>query len=103
MSFSRFEPSDSVISSETVVRGLWSNDNNTLTTFFTSSAQSATSSLYFVDVYNLATSSLSSSIQFDLTYGHISGSGSLPINAAVTQSTPTRSVYGQYRNLVYGD
>jgi hypothetical protein len=48
MSFSRYNPEDSVISSETVVRGLFTGDSNTLTQFFTSSSPTE----YYVDVYN---------------------------------------------------
>jgi len=94
MSFSRYNPEDSVISSETVVRGLWSGDAIELTTFVTQS----TPTEYYVDVYKDATST----VQFSIQYGNISGSGSLPINQAVSSSTPSRIVYGEYRNLVYG-
>ena len=94
MSFSRYNPEDSVISSETVVRGLWSGDLIELTTFVTQS----TPTEYYVDVYKDATST----VQFSIQYGNISGSGSLPINPAVSSSTPSRIVYGEYRNLVYG-
>ncbi len=98
MSFARYEQSDSVISSETVVRGLFSGDANTLTTFFTSS----TFNEYYIDVYNVDPSNTSASIQFDVQYGHISGSGSFYINPNIPGNTPSRVVYGQYRNLVYG-
>ena len=94
MSFSRYNPEDSVISSETVVRGLWSGDLIELSTFVTQS----TPTEYYVDVYKDATST----VQFSIQYGNISGSGSLPINPAVSSSTPSRIVYGEYRNLVYG-
>jgi hypothetical protein len=43
-----------------------------------------------------------SSLQFAIQYVHISGSGSVYINSAVPGNTPTKDVYGQYRNLVYG-
>ena len=82
MSFSRYNPEDSVISSETVVRGLWSGDAIELTTFVTQS----TPTEYYVDVYKDATST----VQFSIQYGNISGSGSLPINPAVSSSTPSR-------------
>jgi len=98
MSFSRYATDDSVISAETVVRGLWSGDNNTLSFFFTGS----TSSEYYLDIYQVDPSSATASVQFDIQYGHIAGSGSLPINPAVRGYSPSRIVYGQYRNLVYG-
>ena len=98
MSFSRYNTEDSVISAETVVRGLWSGDNNILSTFATASGYTE----YYLDVYNGDPSLSSSAIQFDIQYGQISGSGSAPINSVVPGYSPSRVVYGQYRNLVYG-
>jgi hypothetical protein len=98
MSFVRYNTEDSVISAETVVRGLWSGDNNTLTTFFTSS----TSNPYYLDVYQTSISSPDSSIQFSIQYGNLNGSGSADINPNVIGYSPSKVVYGQYRNLVYG-
>ena len=101
MSFSRYATDDSVISAETIVRGLWSGDNNTLSAFYSSSTY--TTSEYYLDVYNgNPATNTSASIQFDIQYGHIAGSGSLPINPLVRGYSPSRVVYGQYRNLVYG-
>jgi hypothetical protein len=99
MSFTRYNTDDSVVSAETVVRGLWSGDNYTLSTFFTSSNYTE----YYVDVFdsNFNTST-SASVQFSLQFGNINGSGSAPINSAVPGYSPSRVVYGQYRNLVYG-
>ena len=102
MSFTRFNTDDSVISSETVVRGLWSGDANSLPPgdFFTSSAVQTE---YYLDVYNLDPSiTPSSSVQFSIQFGNVNGSGSAPINPAVPGYSPSRVVYGQYRNLVYG-
>lgn len=100
MSFSRYNPEDSVISSETVVRGLWSGDAYTLNVFFTASTNPGGE--YYIDVYNGPPTITGSSVQFDLQYGHIAGSGSLPINSIIPGYSPSRVVYGQYRNLVYG-
>ena len=77
MSFVRYNPEDSVISSETVVRGLWSGDSNTLSTLYTSSYTE-----YYLDVYNISPGLSNSAVQFSIQYGNISGSGSLPINPA---------------------
>jgi hypothetical protein len=97
MSFSRYNTDDQVVSSETVVRGLWSGDSNQLINFFTSSTYTE----YYVDVYD-GTPSSTSTIQFDIQFGNLYGSGSALINPNVTGSSPSRIVYGQYRNLVYG-
>jgi hypothetical protein len=98
MSFLRYTPEDSVISAESVVRGLWTGDNNNLTLFYTASGYTE----YYLDVYNLTPSTAGSEVQFSIQYGHIAGSGSLPINSNVRGYSPSRVVYGTYRNLVYG-
>ena len=100
MSFSRYATDDSVISAETIVRGLWVGDTYTLSSFFTSSTKPGGE--YYIDVYDDNPSNTTASVQFDIQYGHIAGSGSLPINTSVRGYSPSRVVYGQYRNLVYG-
>ena len=95
MSFSRYNTDDQVISSETVVRGLFSGDNNQLASFYTSSTYTE----YYLDVYNTATTE---SLQFSIQYGNLQGSGSALINTNVPGYTPSVVVYGEYRNLVYG-
>jgi hypothetical protein len=97
MSFSRYNTEDSVISSETVVRGLWSGDSNILSTFFTQSGYTE----YYLDVYK-EDPTLSGSVQFSIQYGNLNGSGSNLINPNVPNYTPSRVVYGEYRNLVFG-
>ena len=98
MSFVRYNPEDSVVSAETVVKGLWSGDSKSLTTFSTASGYTE----YYLDVYNTGSTLSGSAIQFDIQYGHLYGSGSTTINSSVPGRTPSRIVYGQYRNLVYG-
>jgi len=98
MSFVRYNPEDSVISAETVVRGLWTGDNNSLSSFYTASTYTE----YYVDVYNGVPGASGSAVQFSIQYGNIAGSGSVPINTNVKGYSPSRVVYGTYRNLVYG-
>jgi len=98
MSFSRYNTDDSVISAETVVRPMWTGDAYKLSTFFTASGYTE----YYLDVYNGISTASGSEVQFDIQYGNINGSGSLPINSTVAGYSPSRIVYGQYRNLVYG-
>jgi len=98
MSFVRYNPEDSVISAESVVRAMWSGDAYTLSTFFTASGYTE----YYTEVYYGNPSVSSSELQFDVQSGHIAGSGSVPINLSVQGYSPSRIVYGQYRNLVYG-
>jgi len=95
MSFSRYNADDQVVSSETVIRGLFSGDSNQLASFYTSSTYTE----YYLDVYNTVTTE---SLQFAIQYGNLKGSGSALINPNVPGYTPSRVVYGEYRNLVYG-
>jgi len=98
MSFSRYNTEDSVISAETVVRPMWTSDTYTLSTFATAS----NSTEYYLDVYQTASSATNAEVQFDIQYGNIKGSGSAPINPSIAGYSPSRTVYGQYRNLVFG-
>jgi len=109
MSFVRYNPEDSVVSTETVVRPMWSGDTNILATYYTSSV--ITSSFYIntYSEYPGALTSTSASVQFAIQYGNVFGSGSTYINPSVTQQLPdnssltvSRVVYGQYRTLLLG-
>ena len=99
MSFKRLDPEDFLVSSDTVTSTVWSDETVTLTTFFTSST-SSTNDDYYKNVYK---TSARSDIQFALAYGDKLGSGSAQYNDLVGGKTPTRTVYGQFRNLIYGD
>lgn len=99
MSFSSYNPEDSVVSSELTVSGMWVNNSNTISTFFTSSNQDPSTKYYYLDVYT--STPISGSTQFDIQYGHVSGSGSININPDTPGYTPSRIIYGQYRNLIY--
>jgi hypothetical protein len=101
MSFTRLDPTDFVVSADSVVAPAWSNNVTTLTTFFTAPAN--TTGSYYVDVYNADVANPSSSVQFSVAYGHYAGSGSAPLNSLVTGISPTRITFGEYRNLIYGD
>jgi hypothetical protein len=102
MSFARYNPEDSVISAESIVRPMWSGDNTTLTNFFT--PPGAFNTEYYTDIYQVAYDRPEAEVQFSVQYGHLNGSGSAFINPDITQGgyTPSRVVYNQYRNLVYG-
>jgi len=101
MSFTRLDPTDFVVSSDSVTAPAWSNNVTVLSSFFTASA--ANTGSYYIDVYNAPITATTSSIQFSIAYGHSLGSGSAPLNTLVVQNTPTRINFGQYRNLIYGD
>ena len=102
MSFKRFDPEDFVVSSDSITSTLWSNGIPELTTFFTSSIQSATSAgNYYLSIYN--TSSANQEVQFDVVYCDSEGSGSELFNSIVPNNSPTKTMYGQYRALILED
>lgn len=105
MSFIRLDPSDLVISADSVVVPTWSTGASTLSTFYTSSAQVASDSgKYYYDIYNANPASGSTSqVQFSIAFGHPYGSGSSAYNSTVVGKSPTSTVYGQYRTLLLGD
>ena len=102
MSFKRLDPEDFLVSIDSVTATAWSTNNPTLTTFFTSSVTSTNDS-YYKNVYQTGSTISSSAVQFAIAYGNKLGSGSANFNDLVPGVSPTRTVYGQYRNLIYGD
>jgi len=102
MSFKRLDPEDFLVSIDSVTATAWSTNNPTLTTFFTSSVTSTNDS-YYKNVYQTRSTVSSSAVQFAIAYGNKLGSGSANFNDLVPGVSPTRTVYGQYRNLIYGD
>jgi len=101
MSFKRLDPEDFLVSVDSVTATAWSTNSPTLTTFFTSSVTSTNDS-YYKNVYQTASTVSGSAVQFAIAYGNLNGSGSANFNDSVPGVSPTRTVYGQYRNLIYG-
>ena len=107
MSFSRLDPTDFVISADSVTAPAWSTNAPVLTQFFHTTGQNmisgSTVSGFYLDVYQTGSALTNAAVQFSIAYGHIFGSGSAPLNSLIPQNTPSRITFGQYRNLVYGD
>jgi len=103
MSFKRLDPEDFVLSAEAVTNALWTGFSPKLATFFTSSVQEVTTGQSYLSVYQTASLISGSEVQFDIAYGDSQGSGSYLYDISVTGSSPTRTIYGQYRSLVLGD
>ena len=86
---------------EVVTSGIWSGDAGSLTTFHTSSAQSASvSGRYYLDVYNENATSSSAEVQFSIAYGHINGGGAPTLDQTDSSTLPTKAIYSQFRNLL---
>jgi len=104
MSFITLQSTDFVVSNDAVTAPAWSTGNPTLqgnTMYLTPAKSSAPT--FFTDVYHASGATTSSLPQFSIAYGHISGSGSQWYNQLVAGNSPTRTIYGQFRNMVYGD
>ena len=100
--YSPLEDQDRLISTQNVTSTVWENYQPTLTTYWTSSVQagSATGQFY----YNVwGSEEATGSVQFAIAYCDVDGSGSLLYNPNVPNLSPTRTNYGQYRNLILGD
>ncbi len=80
--FERITTDDTASSSQRITRGLFSGNAASLATFFTSSAQSASSGDYYYDVYDKVGTDSTREVQFSVTYGHALGSGSIGSTAA---------------------
>lgn len=104
MSFKTLTTTDRVISTDAVTGTVWSGNAPTLTTMYTSSVQFASNTgQYYLHVYQTGSNDATSAVQFDIAYGDKVGSGSLFYNNQVTGSSPSKTIYGQYRTLVLGD
>ena len=100
--FYPIEPQDMIISTENVTSTVWENNQPTLTTMFTSSVQAASATgQFYYSIYG--SEEATGSVQFAIAYCDAEGSGSLLYNPNVNGLSPTRTNYGQYRNLILGD
>jgi hypothetical protein len=104
MSFKRFDQQDVVVSAESISTPVWSGNQTTLNTFFTSSTQvGGASGDYYYNIYQTGSTLDSARVQFSLAYGNKNGLGTLYYNANVPGKTPSSTIYGQYRSLIQGD
>ena len=80
------------------VKGMWKDTLGELTTFHTSSTQISDSKKYHYEVWGSSSILSNDDNMFSISYGHISGSGSLN-NGGEVDDTPTRAIYSQFRLL----
>lgn len=79
-----------------VFEGLFTNGTGTITSFYTSSNQTTLQKQYFLNIYNEATSSATTKVQFSLAFGNRFGSGSSFTN----DDKPSQSTYKKFSNLL---
>ena len=103
--FKLFDADNDVVKNikSTISSGIWSGGLNTLSAYYTQSAQSSSLGDYYYDLYK--TSPLTDSeaeVQFSITYGHLYGSGSLGTVGASTGNRATVAIHSQFVNLLLG-
>ena len=98
--YTNFDTANDIISkqSEIVSATVWSTGAAGLSTMFTSSAQTTDQRRYYVDILNATPSDSTSATQFSIAYGHALGSGSQ--STGQLNDSPSRAIYGQYRQLL---
>ena len=104
MSFKRLDSEDFVVSSDSITSTLWSTNSPALTAFYSSSIQEASSAgNYYLSVYQTSSTEDTATVQFDIVYCDLLGSGSELYNNLVPENSPTKTMYGQYRSLILED
>ena len=105
MSYKALDPQDFLVSADSITAPCWTGLSNPLITMYTSSTQiNGTSGNYYLNIYNAnPLTDISSELQFNIAYGNGYGSSSLLYDAGINGLSPTRTIYGQFRNLIYGD
>jgi hypothetical protein len=106
MSFKQLDPEDFTFDTDSVVAPIWSTLSSSLfPPFYTSSfQQSSIGSKYYVDVYNSdPNANPNAQIQFSIAYADKNGSGSAWYSYAAPYKSPSRTVYGQFTNLLLGE
>jgi len=109
MSFVRFAQTDIVNDTARLTTSTWTGNTNELTAIHTSSLQAAfgsptSSGAHYIEVYDKATSDITAEVQYSVAYGNRVGSGSLNFTnaAGAIGISPSRNIYSQYRQLVFG-
>ena len=100
--YKRFGEFDQVTGKvEIVTTGMWSGDSGQLIEFYTRSADmTASSSNYYLNVYNQDPISSSAEVQFAVAYGHKFGSGSETLDANPNSTLASKATYAQYRSIL---
>ena len=103
------QPENSLVSSDvvtnvkdTVSSGMWADGASSISAYFTSSTQSGSSGIYYLDVYSANPQSDSTARpQFSVAYGHFNGSGSAG-TVGVDGNRASAAIYRQLTNTLLG-
>lgn len=104
MAYKRLDPEDFVVSADSIVAPAWSTNTPVLEYMYTSSTQEAsTTGNYYLNIFQTQSTLYNAETQFSIAYADKEGSGSLLYDPGIDGMSPTRTIYGQFRNLVLGD
>ena len=102
--YTRFSSDDIVITTEKVFSSTWTGNTNAIAGGFpidgTVAGSPSASTAFRVEYAHV---NGGTDVNFAVSYGHFQGSGSAPYNSSDPGYSSTRSVYSQYRSLIYGD
>jgi len=98
--FKRFDSQDFLISTDSITAPVWSDTSSAYIDSVSEDPAQAESDSgrYFRNALGP-----DGNVQFAVTYGHKDGSGSLFYFAGTPGLSPTKTVYGQFRNIIYGE
>ncbi len=125
MIFKQFDPNQDIVAGRTtrVASGFWPNGlTNWSQSFFVNDFDSLESAgtpspsygtsyydvrrtMYYLNVYPAESYKTNSDPYFSIAYGHIAGnvgSGSFAIETSSIKSSPTKTIYTQYKNMLLG-
>jgi hypothetical protein len=98
--YTKFDMANDVIANQTevVTGGLWSDNVASLTTYFSSSAETITQRRYYIDTYQADPATDTAAVQYSLAYGNALGSGS--DSQGQLNDSPSKAIYSQYKQLL---
>ena len=102
MSYKRLDADDFLVSIDSITSTVWSDNTPALSTFVLATTASSNDA-YYKNVYTSLAKEVQGDPEFAIAYGDVEGSGSVLYNNLVDGNSPSKTVYGQFRNLVYGD
>ena len=86
---------------DTVTSGLWSGDTGSMSSFFTSSTQTAATQEYYLNVYDKdPATDESATVQYAIAFGNKYGSGSTSLANDDNSTQATKATYAQYRSIL---
>ena len=103
MSYQRFNRADDIIENQRtiVTSGMWTGGSTRLTANFCTSSEQGASSASYIDVYQTASTSADSEVQFAIGYANIDGSGSIGNTSDTNDGNrETKAMYSQFLNLL---